>query len=200
MFIVIEGLDGVGKTTLAKKLSNEIGATYLSTPSKTFSEIRQKIDDAYAHNQLARQLFYASTVVDIADRVRQLLVEGRPVVVDRYWLSTMVYHNWKTEGKHFELSDVEKVLLVPDLTIYIELSLSERNKRINNRDINSREDQLTLNENAHFNLHSLYLQYLKGPLVGRSEKITSEHDVDSMIKHLKHYVLTPMLLDNEQNN
>ena len=41
MFIVVEGLDGVGKSTFVKALSKAIGADELKTPSDKFNEIRE---------------------------------------------------------------------------------------------------------------------------------------------------------------
>jgi len=121
MFIVIEGLDGTGKSTIAKALAEEIGAEVLSTPGKEFNNIREQLDNIYQDNHQARQLFYMSSVVSISEQVRELICKGKTVIVDRYFLSTQVYHQWKSNNNHFELIDVTNRMLTPDITIYLHL-------------------------------------------------------------------------------
>ena len=43
-FIVIDGIDGVGKTTVAKMLVRQTGACYYKTPSGIFEKMRLDID------------------------------------------------------------------------------------------------------------------------------------------------------------
>ena len=146
MFIVIEGLDGVGKSTITKALAREIDAVMLATPGDKFNNIRSELETIYKDNHQARQLFYMSTVVSISEQVRELINKGKNVVVDRYWLSTQVYHQWKSESHHFELSDVENSILVPDITLYLQLPLEQRKERLLHRKDNTAEDNLTIIE------------------------------------------------------
>ena len=44
MFIVLEGIDGSGKTTVCQLLSNKINAQIYKTPSWPFSDLRDVID------------------------------------------------------------------------------------------------------------------------------------------------------------
>ena len=44
LFIAIEGVDGVGKTTCAKMLAKKLTARYYKTPSGIFEKVRIKID------------------------------------------------------------------------------------------------------------------------------------------------------------
>lgn len=188
MFIVVEGLDGVGKSTFVKALSKAIGADELRTPSDKFKEVRETLEDAYKGSFLARQLFYASSVVDISDEVRKLLVGGNSVVVDRYWLSTQVYHDWKCEGDNFDLEDVCTHLLVPDWTIYLELPLEERERRLTLRGMNTAEDKITLNKEADDKLSGLYEKYSSSPIVGRWLTVDASLDVDSIVNVVRQYI------------
>jgi thymidylate kinase len=118
MFIVIEGLDGTGKSTTANALAKKLGGIGLNTPLDKFKDVRPKLEDI-------KELTKAS------------------VVFDRYWLSTQVYHSWRTEGIHFKLPKVEGMLLKPDLSVYLELSLEVRIKRLGGRDDNIEEERQT---------------------------------------------------------
>ncbi len=184
MFIVIEGLDGTGKSTIAKALAKAIGAEVLSTPGKQFNNIREQLESIYQGNHQARQLFYMSTVVSISEQVRELISKGENVIVDRYWLSTQVYHQWKSENNHFELVEVEKKILIPDITLYLHLPLEQRKNRLRERKINSLEDNLTLTKSADNELNKLYWQLGNTDISGRRVSIKTNVAVDDVIKRI----------------
>ncbi|CED59517.1 Thymidylate kinase-dTMP kinase [Moritella viscosa] len=182
MFIVIEGLDGVGKSTITKALATAIDAVVLTTPGDNFKGIRDQLEVIYQDNHQARQLFYMSTVVSISEQVRDLISKGKNVIVDRYWLSTQVYHHWKSDNSHFELLDVEKTLLVPDITLYLELSLEQRKKRLSGRTVNTVEDNLTLTETVDTELNNLYDQYSNASITGRWLHVDANATIADIVK------------------
>jgi dTMP kinase len=184
MFIVIEGLDGTGKSTIAKALAEAIGAEMLSTPGREFNNIREQIDSIYQDNHQARQLFYMSTVVSISEQVRELISKGKNVIVDRYWLSTQVYHQWKSENNHFELIEVENKILIPDITLYLHLPLEQRKKRLRERKSNSLEDNLTLTKSVDNELNKLYSQLGNISGTGRWVSLNSEATVSEVVKKI----------------
>jgi thymidylate kinase len=182
MFIVIEGLDGVGKSTVTKALATAINAVVLTTPGDKFKGIRDQLEVIYHDNHQARQLFYMSTVVSISEQVRELISKGNHVIVDRYWLSTQVYHHWKSGHKHFELADVEKSLLVPDVTLYLELPLEQRRKRLSARKGNTVEDNLTLTETVDTELHNLYIKHSSTGITGRWLRVDTSAEIADIVK------------------
>jgi len=184
MFIVIEGLDGVGKSTITKALATAMNAVVLTTPGDKFKGIRDELEVIYHDNHQARQLFYMSTVVSISEQVRDLTSNGKTVIVDRYWLSTQVYHHWKSDNQHFELADVEKSLLVPDVTLYLELPLWQRQKRLADRKGNTVEDNLTLSETVDTELSNLYTQYSNTSITGRWLRVDVDMAVDDIVKNI----------------
>lgn len=182
MFIVIEGLDGAGKSTIARALGEAMGAEVLSTPGKNFNNIREQIDRIYHNNHQARQLFYISTVVSVSEQVRELVNKGKNVIVDRYWLSTQVYHQWKSEDNHFELIDVANRILIPDITIYLHLPLEQRKNRLSERKKNTLEDSQTLTKFADNELNKLYFQLGNTSISGRWVNINVDAEVDDIVK------------------
>jgi thymidylate kinase len=192
MFIVIEGLDGVGKSTITKALAIEIDAVILATPGAKFNNIRSELELIYKDNHQARQLFYMSTVVNISEQARELINKGKNVIVDRYWLSTQVYHQWKSENHHFGLADVENSLLVPDVTLYLQLPLEQRKQRLLSRKNNTTEDNLTLIEAIDIELNNLYLQYSGTSITGKWVKVDTSKTIDEIVnnicKELKEFI------------
>ncbi len=184
MFIVIEGLDGVGKSTITKALAKDIDAVMLATPGDKFNSMRSELELIYKDNHQARQLFYMSTVVSISEQVRDLISKGKNVIVDRYWLSTQVYHQWKSENHHFELADVENSILVPDVTLYLQLPLEQRKKRLFSRNGNTEEDNLTIINTTDTELNNLYLRYSSTSIAGHWVSINTGATVDEIIKNI----------------
>ena len=88
--IAIEGIDGAGKTTVAKLLAEEINGVYYKTPSQKFSQCRM-LFEGNSRRSLSRFLFYASILWAAWDEIKNAL-QTKPVVVDRYILSTKIYH------------------------------------------------------------------------------------------------------------
>ncbi|MEY8239601.1 MAG: deoxynucleoside kinase [Cycloclasticus sp.] len=167
MFIVIEGLDGTGKSTAAKTLAKALGGKFLTTPLDKFKTVRPELEEIYSDESLARQLFYASTAVSSSNRVSEELTQNDCVIIDRYWLSTQVCHSWRTAGEYFLLPEVEASILKPDLTVYLNISLEERIKRLGGRSNNTEEDRLTTNVVANAKLNELYLSYSDSSFVGQ---------------------------------
>ncbi|MDC5726931.1 dTMP kinase [Vibrio europaeus] len=184
MFIVIEGLDGSGKSTVSKHLAEKLNAKLLTTPGAGFKEVRKQLDTVFEHNPKARQLFYMATVLNVASEAQRFIDSGQNVVVDRYWLSTQVYHHWMSNGQCYTLDEVESELLAPDLTVYLDLSVDERIARINNRNYCTREDKQTLTEQANDELRSLYIGTCDGKPVGKWLMVDASQSVNSIVDNI----------------
>ncbi|MFM2619593.1 deoxynucleoside kinase [Vibrio alginolyticus] len=184
MFIVIEGLDGSGKSTVSKHLAEKLNAKLLTTPGAGFKEVRKQLDTVFEHNPKARQLFYMATVLNVASEAQRFIDSGQNVVVDRYWLSTQVYHHWMSNGQCYTLDEVESELLAPDLTVYLDLPVDERIARINNRNYYTREDKQTLTEQANDGLRSLYIGTCDGKPVGKWLMVDASQSVNSIVDNI----------------
>ena len=79
--ICIEGIDGTGKTSVARRLAREISATYYSTPPEPFRRIRKRVDRTA--DPATRFFFYMSSVQRASGEINTLLHSG-DVVCDRY--------------------------------------------------------------------------------------------------------------------
>jgi dTMP kinase len=170
VFIVVEGLDGTGKSTLAKELSSILDAELLRTPPDEFTDIRNKIDQTYWECGLAAQLFYGSTVAFTSKKVQKFLQRGHSVVVDRYWLSTHAYARCRDES--LDLAEVIPMLKKPDMTIMLYLDEITRLKRIKIRGM-SKADMKSFDQ--HKQLREAYMQALTLPITGKVLKIDTSY-------------------------
>ncbi len=182
MFIVIEGLDGSGKSTISRALADKLDAKLISTPGLDFKEIRESLDEVFSKHIKSRQLFYAATVLLASEEIRSIVDSGEHVVVDRYWLSTQVYHNWMSHGKCLELREVERDLLAPDLTVYLDIPFIERQKRLLVRNNNTSEDARTLELDAEQVLRNLYFDMCTSPAVGQWFEVDALQCPDAIVE------------------
>ena len=88
--VVIEGVDAVGKTTIARMLENAFGYTYLYTPQAPLSVIRSLVEEMEDIN--TRFFYYLTSVIGVQQQLKSMLSSGKKVVIDRYVYSTMAMH------------------------------------------------------------------------------------------------------------
>lgn len=145
LLVVVEGLDGVGKSTVVTRLARHLHAVELRTPARELATMREGILNALANSPLATTMFYATSVLAASQQAGQMLAQGRTVIMDRYYLSTLVYGE-VLRGSEFpgpELDALERWLVPADLTVYLHASPECRTKRMLARGILSPEDRLT---------------------------------------------------------
>lgn len=131
VFIALEGMDGTGKSTLARALAEALDATLLRTPAEALATVRPIIDAAVAPSAVATQLFYASTVALASEEAGAILATGRSVIVDRYWASTVAYAACR--ASQVDLGNVARALREPDLTVYLSADEGVRTRRLARR-------------------------------------------------------------------
>lgn len=146
-FLVFEGLDGSGKSTLIKKLNRMLAQSGQQTvlthePGGTefAEEIRNLIlkTEGEAPVPLAELLLYqASRAQHVETLLKPSLSEKKWVLCDRYYGSTLAF---QCGGRGLDRQMVESLNTVatgglePDLWVLLDLSLEESEKRRSLRD------------------------------------------------------------------
>lgn len=145
-FIVFEGLDGSGKTTLIKKLSNLLDQRSIShiitrEPGGTElgDELREIIlrKNGEAPCPRAELLLYeAGRAQHVDKKIKPALEKNQWVLCDRYTASSVAF---QAGGRNLKTQDVEWLNhfatsgLVPDLFVLLDLTVDESEKRRDSR-------------------------------------------------------------------
>lgn len=87
--VILEGLDGVGKSTTIAKLKERLGAVQLRTPPDEIRPYRAYFD---ANPTTLRQGYYElGNFIAGAQMKKAVEEDGKPVVCDRFYASTKAY-------------------------------------------------------------------------------------------------------------
>lgn len=140
-FIVLEGLDGVGKTTLKEGLAGHLEAVALDTPGPALRALMPSVLDGLDRDVDARALVYLAAGLAVGRRARAIAEQGSAVVLDRYWGSTLAYG--RAFGARIDVSSVAPLFPRPDLTVLLTIDDAERRRRLHLRGVEGEEDVLT---------------------------------------------------------
>lgn len=143
-FIVIEGIDGSGTTTQTRLLcewlvEEDLNVLRTQEPvkeelhiGKVIKEHLVKEGDDHSPEAIALA-FAADRLVHLEDKITPALEEGKTVVSDRYYHSSMVYQ--PEHGADIEwVKEMNKHARKPDLTIIVDVPAKEALKRQQDRD------------------------------------------------------------------
>jgi dTMP kinase len=143
LFISLEGIDGVGKSTqsdLLEEFLRASGREVVRTFEPGGTELGQEIRHLLLHRKgdvapRAEALLYAADRAHhVATKVRPALERGEVVITDRYLDSSVAYQG---AGRALEAEDVRAISmfavqnLLPDLTILLDLEAAAAADRRN---------------------------------------------------------------------
>ncbi|MCW3986602.1 MAG: dTMP kinase [Candidatus Bathyarchaeota archaeon] len=129
MFICVEGIDGSGKTTQARRLVKALtkkgyDAVYTTEPSKGIygNIIRKNIlqGNTRVPTVVEAVLFAADRNYHIENEIKPLLKAGKIIVCDRYVYSSIAYQGAADVNIEW-IKEINKHAIKPDLAIYIDV-------------------------------------------------------------------------------
>ena len=173
-FIVIEGIDGSGKSSLIKNLKNEFSSgirkdrcSFFCEPTKESLwgiELREILKTSHtvdeALNKKLLTLYKKDRYWDIKTNIRPALENSKTVVLDRYYFSTAAYQGLNKRQAEEVLMAYENDpnIIKPHILIYLDLKPRLAVERIKKRDS---EKQIFEYENILERIYANYSHILK---------------------------------------
>jgi dTMP kinase len=151
VLITFEGIDRSGKTTQARMLADALGgeALLVREPGGTPAgeRIRELVKDpAVELSPMAETLLFGAARAELVEQViRPALGEGKVVISDRYFDSTIAYQGG---ARKLGIDEVERLNLwltgdlEPDLTFLLDVPLDEAGSRAGEQDRFEQEGEL----------------------------------------------------------
>lgn len=129
-FIVLEGIDGSGKTTVSRRVAEELrskGMRVEVTAEPTHEGIGAFIrsGDAGKVSQRAESLLFTADRYEHTAEIVRMVSEGAVVICDRYYASTIAYQSAKLDGDSADIAWLrglcEPFISEPDAVILLDL-------------------------------------------------------------------------------
>lgn len=196
LFITLEGMDGVGKTTQLRKLEKyltEKGYQIIVTREPGGTVISEKIRDIILdenHKEMddvAEVFLYAAARSQhVAQVIKPAVLQGKIVLCDRFVDSSIAYQGF---GRQLGMEFIEKINqpalhgIEPDLTLYFHLDFLSWIERLSGR--SDRRDRLEQEDiSFHRRVYEGYKALLK-KYPERIKKIDAHWDVERVFEQVK---------------
>lgn len=124
MIVAVEGIDCAGKGEVCPRLAAALQGVLYKTPPES---MRKEQDRVNAEATDTEHYHYFVRVVKAASEELAVISTSGPVVVDRYWMTTVVYH--RVMGVSAKLEDFGEIVM-PDLTVYLTVSAEVQSARM----------------------------------------------------------------------
>jgi dTMP kinase len=188
VFIVIEGLDGSGKTTqskiLANKLSENHKVLYTAEPSHgkvgTFIRNECLYEEKRLPTEVEALLFAADRVEHLQTELAPALSEGKIIICDRYIYSSLAYQG--SAGLSLDwIKTINARALEPDFALYIDVPPERVLERL------QRKKSVMETLETQRKVREIYLKYVeKGELI----RIDGDKNKDAVAQELLLKVLS----------
>lgn len=177
-FIVLEGIDGSGKSSVIDKLKDTFENTYF-TREPTDSEIGKlaKKGAKKKHSPYLDLFLYLADRVSHTEEIKEILSSDVNVICDRYWGSTSAYQGASEEiTLEYSVKVQKPIVLKPDLTILLDIEPKTGIDRISQRNEKSKYERIRYLEKVRNNYFELAEKYGWTIIDAESEleKVTEE--------------------------
>lgn len=142
MQIAVEGMDGVGKTTIAKKLAKDFNLMYIDKPLHYL--LTGTEEEAYLElNNILRKMYdlndpvIKSWMIGLGNLYSCRQFKDKNIVLDRHLVSNYFWNGEEESNPVFKT--MIELIGKPDITILLYASPQTRRKRLYLRDKNDRD-------------------------------------------------------------
>ncbi|MCX6814406.1 MAG: dTMP kinase [Candidatus Aenigmarchaeota archaeon] len=189
--IVIEGIDGAGGETQSKKMlqylqGRKIQAERVYYPDygNPFGDlIHEYLHKKYEFNVNTQFLLYALDMVKDRERILGWLNQGKIVIADRYFTSTIAYQGLRLPIENaLKFAEIFR-LPKPDMILYLKVSpeISIKRKKVEKRNLDRNEENKAFLENVSKSYESL----VKNQTWGSWFVIDGEKSIEQVFSQIK---------------
>ena len=139
-FIVIEGIDGTGKSTQAKRLGEwyeaqgrEVVLSFEPTKGPWGTKLRESMTAGRLNAEEELELFIKDRRQHVEELIQPALDAGKVVILDRYYFSTMAYQGARGFDPQAIRERNEAFAPRPDLLLILDLDVDTAHQRIGRR-------------------------------------------------------------------
>ena len=185
MFIVFEGIDGSGKSTVIREVSKLLKSRIYITREPSNGKIGKLIRKILKRNKsidrdfslMITNLFCADRFYHIKNEIKPALDVYKYVICDRYYYSTLAYQSVYLDLDY--LITLNKYALKPDITFIIDVDVNTALNRIKKR-----KTKRTTYEYKEY-LEKVRRNYLKLPkLLDDNIYIVKNYDLEKCISEI----------------
>ena len=145
MFIVIEGIDGTGKTSVITSIETFLlskGKKVTTTREPTGCPIGKMVSEMDDLTPEAEALLFTADRAVHTQEIKRWIADDRVVVSDRYYASTLAYQSAAGLDIGWLEAINSKVIMEPDVTIILDMDPEESLRRVEERGEKSRFEKL----------------------------------------------------------
>lgn len=198
-FIVIEGIDGCGKTTQVESVVKALTSRWISavemsnvSTSPIGIAIRKVLDDPqYVVSSRQLACIFASELFITNEVIRKTLESGTWVVCSRWHYSTLAYAGSKKENYDLIEHIYRDNILNPDVLIYLDIKPDDAIKRIDSRDVGR---DIYENVKKQYNVYAMYEKILADENIISKNTLVSVLEATNDAENITNEIMT--ILDN----
>jgi dTMP kinase len=142
-FIVFEGLDGSGKTSVIEKLVEGVGASRICEYVYSKGLGSRSLIGRIASRFPSTPLLLSDLLYSTKHSIRPALDSGRDILQDRYFISIKAYLPDAEQALNkLLIQKTKKYLLEPDILFYMNVAEEERIRRLKEGKYNKHHERL----------------------------------------------------------
>lgn len=195
IFIVLEGIDGCGKTTVGQKLLTYLNkknfpAILTAEPSKgdIGRIIRANLKDNSVHPAIDALLFAADRLDHGIKEIKPALNAGKIVISDRYVDSSLVYQSIQGSDSNLTfdwIKTLNQFCIKPDRVYLLDLDPNESLKRKKTQNLNLQAEMEKF-EHLEFQqkIRALFLEIAQRNLEGNHVIIDASQNPESITRNI----------------